>query len=269
MKSTLRTGSGAVRFTGPENPGSSMRASSARTSSTSEIQLVHCDPGPRRPPTPARKSGSCLASAPPSALSTMPVRAMTVRMPASTAGWAASSQATQTSARNPSPAVERSSRISSPREPYHPMADPHTKTDGFVVISAAAVARVAVPSTRLSRISAFRSSVQRLSAIPAPARWTTASMAPRSLRAAMLIERSDGLHETVVPVAARPSGRTSVTTSSPRSTSAALSALPMSPVAPEIMTFIDGPRFVRHAGTRSRQACLGGRGGRHEVLPRW
>src|ERR1019366_8775719 len=110
-------GWGAVALTGPDSPASSMQARMTETSSSRVIQLRYWCPEPMRPPSPSRKSGSCLPSTPPSALRTMPVRRSTVRIPASTDGAAAASQSEQTSARNPLPGADRSVSTSSPRSP--------------------------------------------------------------------------------------------------------------------------------------------------------
>ena len=89
----------------------------APTSSSIEIQLIHCDPEPSRPPRPSLNGVSILGRAPPRADSTMPLRRWLTRIPASLAGAAAASQATQTSARNPPPARLLSVSTSSPRSP--------------------------------------------------------------------------------------------------------------------------------------------------------
>ncbi len=81
------------------------------------IQLIQWRPFPRWPPTPSRKGVSILASAPPRRSSTMPVRLMATRMPASRAGAVAASQSLHTEARKSSPALLVSSSTSSPRSP--------------------------------------------------------------------------------------------------------------------------------------------------------
>ena len=98
--SALVTGFGAVRFTGPLTSAVS-RCWIAPTSSGSEIQLCHCWPLPNRPPTNNLNSGSIFFSAPPLAVSTMPVRRYATRVPAAAAGAAAASHCSHTSARNP------------------------------------------------------------------------------------------------------------------------------------------------------------------------
>src|SRR5690606_35793346 len=82
VTSWLVTGPGATRFTGPVT-GSSRRWAMAATTSSMVIQLHHCFPEPMRPPTPSRKRGRSLASAPPPGARTMPVRIVATRIPAS------------------------------------------------------------------------------------------------------------------------------------------------------------------------------------------
>ena len=86
VNSALVTGLGATAFTGPRTDSwvSTCRKSAIRSSSA--IQAIHWRPSPRRPPTPMRNGSSMRGSAPPVPLSTMPMRSMTVRMPASLAG---------------------------------------------------------------------------------------------------------------------------------------------------------------------------------------
>jgi hypothetical protein len=75
----------------------------APTSSSRAIQLIHCRPEPMRPPTKNLNGRAMRGRMPPSPARTSEVRANTVRMPASTAGRAASSQACTTSATKSSP----------------------------------------------------------------------------------------------------------------------------------------------------------------------
>ena len=72
-------------------------------------------PSPIGPPRPASNTGYSRRSTPPRGVCTMPVRTWTDLIPAAEAGAAASSQAADTSARNPSPRPLSSVRISSPR----------------------------------------------------------------------------------------------------------------------------------------------------------
>ena len=115
------------------------------------------------------------------------------------------------------------------------MAEPLTRVEGppSSRISASALARSVVPRVRLSRIRSRWADVQRLSAIPAPARWTTASV-PR---------RSDGSRTPSAGsqwISPRPLGsrRRMRTTRSPRASSAVHSAEPISPVDPVTATSI-------------------------------
>ena len=83
---------------------SSIACMIAPTSSSSVIHDIHCLPEPMRPPTPSLNGSSIRFSAPPCSASTMPLRIVTVRMPASTAGCVSASQASTTSARKSLPA---------------------------------------------------------------------------------------------------------------------------------------------------------------------
>src|SRR5450631_1661534 len=101
--------------------------------------------------------------------------------------------------------------------------------------SASAVATVAVPLTRESRISFLYAGVQRCSPTPAPARWTTA----------VRPERSPGLSlwdagSQPISYRARGSRRTRCTTSSPRALRNADSTLPIRPEAPVMPTHCRG-----------------------------
>ena len=133
------------------------------------MKLQYCRPLPSRPPSPALNSGNSRPHAPPSRATTRPVRANTVRMPASCAGAAASSHSSTASAGSPSPGRR---------------ALVHGAVPGVAVVADRAAARpapaavrrgrrrprrsAAVPSTRLSRISFLYASVQRRSPTPAP-----------------------------------------------------------------------------------------------------
>jgi hypothetical protein len=113
----LVTGSGAVRFAAPWKVGERSAKWIAPMTSSREIQLKICFPEPSLPPAPARKTGSILARAPDEGLSTTPVRSLTTRTPASSAGLVAASQASTTSARKPVPREADSSTGVSPRSP--------------------------------------------------------------------------------------------------------------------------------------------------------
>ena len=67
----------------------------AATSSTSAIHDIHCLPLPCFPPSPSLNGNSRRLSTPPCAASTMPLRIITVRTPASLAGWVSASHALQ------------------------------------------------------------------------------------------------------------------------------------------------------------------------------
>src|SRR5438067_12019853 len=98
--------------------------------------------------------------------------------------------------------------------------------------------RARVESTRLSSISFLYAGVQRLAATLAPARLTTAS-APSTLHGPL-------------------PKRGSATAASPRSRSAAVSAPPISPLAPATITRMCGSmrdrsgRFLRYCPRRER-----------------
>src|SRR5665647_542468 len=110
------------------------------------------------------------------------------------------------------------------------MAEPLTRAMGSPR-SARAVAMVAVPSTREERISCLYAVVHRWSPTPAPARWTTA-VTPDSSRGSSV--RIAGSHQ--ISWLARGGRRTRCTTSSPRASRNADSALPISPDAPLMAT---------------------------------
>ena len=78
------------------------------------------------------------------------------------------------------------------------MADPETNTSGRVESSQSALAKSSVELVRLERISAFRACVHRLSAMPAPARCTTASNGPSRSRASPSMNETEGSHATWV-----------------------------------------------------------------------
>ena len=86
--SALVTGSGATTLTGPGRRRGRSRTAMAATSS-SVIQLIHCRPDPRRPPTnePERQRHAGQDAA--VAVSTVPLRRKAVRMPASAAAGGA------------------------------------------------------------------------------------------------------------------------------------------------------------------------------------
>ncbi len=75
------------------------------------------EPSPIRPPSPALNSGNSFPQAPPPRATTSPVRAKTVRTPASSAAPAAPSHSTHTDGRKPSPAGASSSTARSPVSP--------------------------------------------------------------------------------------------------------------------------------------------------------
>ena len=117
VNSSLLAGLGAARFTGPLNERSFMQCKMAPTSSSMVIQLIHWRPLPIFPPSPKRNGVRIMASAPPFALRTIPVRRLTTRIPPSAASLVAFSQSRATSARNPVPTPLSSVSISSPRLP--------------------------------------------------------------------------------------------------------------------------------------------------------
>ncbi len=117
VTSALVTGFGPVRFTGPVNDSVSRMWRSAATWSCSAMKLQYCLPLPSRPPSPALNSGKSRPHAPPSRPTTSPVRACTVRMPASSAAAVAASHSSQTEGRNPSPGGALSSTARSPVSP--------------------------------------------------------------------------------------------------------------------------------------------------------
>ena len=84
---------------------------------------MYCRPPATGPPPPSLKKGSILASAPPPLSSTTPVRMRTTRTPRRSAAAASRSHTAQTWARKSSAAGSDSSRTSSPRCPYQPIAE--------------------------------------------------------------------------------------------------------------------------------------------------
>ena len=104
---------GAARFTAPVRS-QSMHQRIAETSSAMWIQGNHCRPLPIGPPTNALNGGSIFSSAPPSALSTIPVRTWTERI---AARCASASHWRTTLARKSAPGAALSSSTSSPRPP--------------------------------------------------------------------------------------------------------------------------------------------------------
>lgn len=99
VNSLFVTGAGDTAFMGPDSVGVSRAKSTMLMRSSMLIQLIYCLPDPTTPPKPSLKGKSIFCSAPPSGVSTIPMRGKTVRIPASIAGWAAFSQAWPTSGR--------------------------------------------------------------------------------------------------------------------------------------------------------------------------
>ena len=81
-----------------------------------EASIVHRRDG-TIPPPPILKGSSIFCRAPPVLSSTTPMRTLTTRMPASRAGWQASSHSWQTLAKKPSPRWWSSVMVSPPRSP--------------------------------------------------------------------------------------------------------------------------------------------------------
>ena len=86
VNSRLVTACGATALTGPLSASSASACRAMPTTSSIEIQLMYWSPEPSTPPTPSLNGSSIWPSAPPSGLSTMPMRRCTTRMPASRAG---------------------------------------------------------------------------------------------------------------------------------------------------------------------------------------
>ena len=114
--SAFVTGSGAVRLTGPERRWPS-RWTIAPTSSSRLIQLIHCRPDPKRPPSPNLNSGSIFAQRAALRRSTIPVRRCTTRRPAASAGAVLASHARDDVGEEPGARRRVSSSSSSPRSP--------------------------------------------------------------------------------------------------------------------------------------------------------
>src|SRR5260370_15871776 len=108
------------------------------------------------------------------------------------------------------------------------MADPQTITPGAGSAAAIAFAKLAVGVIRLPRNSAFLAAVQRLPAIGAPDRLTTASTPLRTAGS-----RPDGGSQ-LISVADLDGRRTSVRTWLPAAVRSADRAVPIRPEAPEI-----------------------------------
>ena len=114
--------------------------------------------------------------------------------------------------------------------------------------AARARASVAVPWTRLSRISAMRCGVQRRSATPAPARWITASSGGTRSGAGKPRPRIPGTRRRA---RRRPAPRTKRTTRWPPVVRKCVSAVPTSPDAPVMPTVSRGRSATRACAARS------------------
>src|SRR5829696_101636 len=125
------------------------------------------------------------------------------------------------------------------------MAEPDSSVAGPRSSPASVRASRSVPFVRLSSISRLRAAVQRLSPMPAPARWTTASTPSR---AAASILPAAGSQRTARGSSdgRRPTGRT--TWPSPRS--AVVSAEPIRPLAPVTAMSIQSSSWGRRCGCR-------------------
>ena len=238
--SAFVTGCGAVRFTGPCRVSLPSACMIAATSSTSAIHDIHCLPLPCFPPSPSLNGNSRRLSTPPCAASTMPLRIITVRTPASLAGWVSASHALQM----PGEEVVAERAVFGDGIVAHAVdTDGRSRHEHGAACargSRSRAAMTAVPRTRLSRMRAFCSSVQRRSPMPSPARCTTAST-PSNAGASMRL--ASGSQPMSSPSVTPP--RRNRNTRCPLRRSSAPSARPISPLAPLITTSIRGHATIR------------------------